>query len=315
MAESVNSPTPISISPRTRSTRDYWRQSRRPLTSLLFVFPLLAVYEGGVVYLGPEAVRNGADVWLQQLLDVLGVGGYLLLPFLTVFILLAWHYTTRESWRVSGLVLYAMAAESYGAGPLAGDPRAGAVGAAVDLRSRWAHGHAVCLGDRAGGPLVFHRTGAVLRRGFTRRCCFADPAADGDCSSGNALAFARIQVFGGVVLTSLAFSTAHYVGPYGEPLTAYTFVFRFVAGAVFGMLFVYRGFGIAAGTTRCTTSSVGFPVLEGSRSRQETPPRLASGGGARAPRSGRQPWPRCGLRRGHTSFRPRHPPQSSPGGC
>jgi hypothetical protein len=57
-----------------------------------------------------------------------------------------------------------------------------------------------------------------------------------------------------VVLTSLTFAAAHYVGPYGEPVQPFrsafwfSFSFRFLAGAFFGTLFVYRGFGIAAGT-------------------------------------------------------------------
>jgi len=51
-----------------------------------------------------------------------------------------------------------------------------------------------------------------------------------------------------IVLTSLLFSAAHYVGPSGAPLRWFRFVFRFVAGAFFATLFVYRGFGIAVGT-------------------------------------------------------------------
>ena len=63
---------------------DYWQQSRRPLTSLAFVTPLLLVYEAGVLWLGPHAMRNGADVWLRQLLDLLGFSQYFLLPLLTL---------------------------------------------------------------------------------------------------------------------------------------------------------------------------------------------------------------------------------------
>ena len=59
---------------------DYWQQSREPLTSLAFVAPLLAVYELGVVLLGRQAARNGVDVWLRGLLDLLGTGQYFLLP-------------------------------------------------------------------------------------------------------------------------------------------------------------------------------------------------------------------------------------------
>ena len=51
-----------------------------------------------------------------------------------------------------------------------------------------------------------------------------------------------------VILTSLLFSAAHYVGPHGEAFEAFSFSFRCTAGAFFAVLFVYRGFGIAAGT-------------------------------------------------------------------
>jgi hypothetical protein len=51
-----------------------------------------------------------------------------------------------------------------------------------------------------------------------------------------------------VLLTSAIFSAAHYVGPHGDLLDAFSFLFRFTAGAFFAVLFVFRGFGIAAGT-------------------------------------------------------------------
>ena len=89
----------------------YWQQSRRPLTCLAFVSPLLALYEVGVLWLGPLAMRNGADVWLRQLLDLLGFGQYFLLPVLTVAILLGWHHATRQTWQVVPGVLYGMVAE------------------------------------------------------------------------------------------------------------------------------------------------------------------------------------------------------------
>ena len=57
-----------------------------------------------------------------------------------------------------------------------------------------------------------------------------------------------MRIVGAVLLTSTIFSAAHYLGPYGEAFDAFSFAFRFLAGAFFAVLFVYRGFGIAAGT-------------------------------------------------------------------
>jgi membrane protease YdiL (CAAX protease family) len=66
-----------------------------------------------------------------------------------------------------------------------------------------------------------------------------------------------------VAITSVAFAVAHYVGPAGDTVNLASadfwlgFSFRTMAGALFGMLFVCRGFGIAAGT------HAGYDILVG----------------------------------------------------
>jgi membrane protease YdiL (CAAX protease family) len=50
-----------------------------------------------------------------------------------------------------------------------------------------------------------------------------------------------------VALTSLMFAAAHHVGPEREALVLSTFTFRASAGAFFAAIFLFRGFGIAAG--------------------------------------------------------------------
>src|SRR6266480_1571918 len=44
------------------------------------------------------------------------------------------------------------------------------------------------------------------------------------------------------------FSAFHYIGPYGDRLQLYSFVFRMVAGLFFSALYLARGFGITAWT-------------------------------------------------------------------
>jgi membrane protease YdiL (CAAX protease family) len=57
------------------------------------------------------------------------------------------------------------------------------------------------------------------------------------------------------VLAALAsatlFSTAHHVGPYGQPYSNYLFLFRLAAGLYFALLYHLRGFGIAVGAHAC----------------------------------------------------------------
>ena len=50
------------------------------------------------------------------------------------------------------------------------------------------------------------------------------------------------------LLGAFVFSAYHYVGPYGDPFSLQTFLYRFVAGLVLNVLYLVRGFGITAYT-------------------------------------------------------------------
>ncbi|REK12048.1 MAG: CPBP family intramembrane metalloprotease [Planctomycetota bacterium] len=235
----------------TGAASGYLRQSRRPLVSLAFVVPLLLLYEGGVVVLGPNAVRNGADVWLRQFLDMLGFSQYFLLPGLTIALLLAWHHVVRDRWRVSALVLYGMFVECAVWGMLlVGLARIEGMAAHFALGGEplqqtsnavpWAVG---ARGAFLGRMLGY--VGAGVYEEMLFRLLLLPPVAFCARQLG---ARPGVRVAGAILLTSLIFSAAHYVGPHGDSLDAFTFFFRFTAGAVFAVLFVYRGFGIAAGS-------------------------------------------------------------------
>lgn len=241
---SVPTPSP----PLAPQTVDYWAESRRPLVSLVFVAPLLAAYEMGVLVLGHHAVRNGVDVWLRGFLERLDFGQYFLLPVLTICILLAWHYTLREPWRFRGAILSGMAIECALL----------AVGLRLILQLQNGLVHPVLGAIPSGGQVSMTVSeapsalggaigflGAGVYEELLFRLILLPPVIWGVCRSG-APWLAGVAV--AVVVTSLAFAAAHYVGPYGDSIDWFGFVFRFFAGVLFSVLFVYRGFGIAAGT-------------------------------------------------------------------
>src|SRR5262245_61288691 len=101
-------PRPKTTHPPTDRWPDYLRQSRLPLASLAFVLPLLVLYEGGVLLLGEEASRNGADVWLRGGLNHLGLAHYFLLPLLTVGLLLSAQHVSGQPWRFAPVAIYGM---------------------------------------------------------------------------------------------------------------------------------------------------------------------------------------------------------------
>src|SRR4051794_7855498 len=72
---------------------EYPAATRHPWPCLLFVLPLLAVYEMGVVRLGgpqPETLRNGADCWLRHGLAVVGMKQSYWAPALLLALLVLW---------------------------------------------------------------------------------------------------------------------------------------------------------------------------------------------------------------------------------
>jgi len=230
---------PSPCAPIARAAETYWVESRQPLASLVFITPWLVVYEASMFLPVTSAVRNGADAWMRQFLAWARFGQYFLLPILTVCILLGWHYTTRKPWRLSRGLLWSMAGEcallAIGLRlllflqrhlwqPIAGSPRlsiAETLGASVSY-----------LGAGIYEELLFRLI--LLSLGvWTLRRLKVEP---------------RPSMVVGVLLTSLMFAAAHHVGPYGDPFGWFVFLFRFLAGVFFSILFLCRGFGIAAGT-------------------------------------------------------------------
>ena len=215
----------------------YWSLSRTPLTSLLFSMPLVLAYEGGVLLLGRGSPRNGADVWLRQLLDALGFGAYFLLPTLTVIGLLAWHHIEHDEWRFSPAVLAGMALECL-------VWAAALIGVARLQERLWPLAAAVAVDEGVLARLVAF-CGAGLYEEVLFRLLLLPVLA----WSFERLGFSTVPAAcWAVVTSSLLFSAAHYVGPLGDSFAIYSFTFRFLAGLFFALLFSIRGFGVAAGT-------------------------------------------------------------------
>jgi membrane protease YdiL (CAAX protease family) len=183
-------------------------------------------------------------------LERAGVSCGPVLPALIVLALLTWHIAGRHAWRVSRETLSGMLAESLlfaflliVAGQLqsiAFDRIAGG----TDVASTASVTASVARGSIGGAARAVTYLGAGIYEEFLFRLCLL-PAAYGlfrlvKIPSGPAAGLA-------VLLTSLTFAAAHHVGPGGEPLAAFPFLFRTFAGLFFSALFVLRGFGVTVG--------------------------------------------------------------------
>jgi membrane protease YdiL (CAAX protease family) len=224
-----NMTTTSEHAPLTQRAERYWVESRQPLASLVFIAPLLIIYEIGVLLLG---VQNGADVFMRRLLDGLGFGQHFLLPVLTMCILLGWHHLAREPWKLSGGIFSGMAVESI------------LLGIVLRMLSFVQNSlMTLSIGEKIKDAVGF--LGAGIYEELLFRLILFSLVAWVCRRMGTTH---RMSMILGVVISSLLFALAHHVGANGELFDAYYFIFRFIAGVFFSILFIYRGFGITAGS-------------------------------------------------------------------
>jgi hypothetical protein len=231
----------------------YLRSTRHPWASLLFLVPLLAAYEGGVLWLGGDQaarLRNGADAWLRWVLEVFGVGQVVAAPLIVVGVLVVWswwRWADRPADPVttwfgmafeSGAFAFLLWQFSQNFGPLMDH-----LGVRLEITVQTGRVAQVLTYIGAGiYEEVLFRLGlfvgaCVVLRGVRLPWLVAVPLAAGGAA--------------------VAFAAAHHTGPYGEPMNPPVFLFRALAGLYLTALFVGRGFGIAVG------AHAGYDVLVG----------------------------------------------------
>jgi hypothetical protein len=233
----------------------YLKATRHPWACLVFVLPLLAAYEGGVLWLGsaqPDGLRNGADTWLRWVLEAFGLSHLYWPPALLALILIGW------GWR---------------RGNRPPDMLSVWIGMGIESMV-----FAVCLWGLSRGLAPFLESLGILAT--AARSCTPEPAIEQIISYVGAGVYEetlfRLLLYSGLAwlgmkadlpragafllaagISAVLFSAAHNMGPYGEPYDGSVFLFRALAGLYFVLLFRLRGFGIAVGT------HTGYDVLVG----------------------------------------------------
>ncbi len=231
----------------------YWKRSQFPLQALLFLLPLLVIYELALPYVVSNGVQHVvSDIYARRLLsrffEMLGVAAYHLPALIIVVVLLCWHVARRDPWCFrprlyvgmwcESLVLalplcaFAIMLQLCGALPDAADGLAATTGAADDWKARMIF----AIGAGIYEELLF-RLIAISLLHMVLIDVLALPKRSG-----------TLVVVG---LSALAFGLYHFptynfldwdAGQWGR------LVFYTGAGVYFAVLFVVRGFGIVAGT-------------------------------------------------------------------
>lgn len=250
-----------STSPRTI---DYWSESRRPLASLIFLLPLLAVYECGIRWSNGEqiaAVQNGADTWMRIWLLQAGVDRPWVLPLLIIAVLLACHVVGKHPWRISMETFIGMFSES-----LLGAIVLLVLGQVLSIGFRnfgWMPADVVEAAIPSHAATAVGFVGAGIYEEVLFRLLLLPLAY---CALRLLLIPRRWAAVTAVITTSVVFSLAHYIEPssgsqwpslsafsgaaehiVSAPETWFGCGFRMLAGVVFAALFLVRGFGITVG--------------------------------------------------------------------
>jgi hypothetical protein len=237
--------------------QSYWRLSVTPLHTLVFLLPLIVMYEvGSILYLQNATSGTmrtvGARAILTRFFEAFGAPGLHLPAITLVVVLFTWHVFTREKWRIYPGVLIGMAMESaalvlpllvlglivdrrlgvQGAAPAAGQFIELAGVATADLRALpWQERLTLSIGAGLYEELVFRLVMITAIHAL-----LADVFR---INKGTAAVIA-------CAVSAVSFALYHDVSISGVRGTADMRVLVFLTGAglYFGVLFLIRGFGI-----------------------------------------------------------------------
>ena len=224
-----------------RVVKGYFARSELPLVSLAFLLPFIVLYEVGTWQFTTDAARQTeqriiAFNLLQEFFALFGASGRYLPALAVGLILICWHVARQDPWRVEPRYLWAMLGESL----LLALPLLGIGFVATHYLE---HYLPLFAARKTAGLLVLSIGAGIYEELVFRLIAFT------------LLSFVFVDLMkmskgrAGllmVVSSSLLFSLYHYLGH--EQFDFGTFAFRTAAGAYFGAVFVFRGFGITAGT-------------------------------------------------------------------
>ena len=230
----------------------YYDYSRSPYYAVVAALPLLVAYEMlltlGNGDIAQGQVRNAADVWLRSLLVSLGVSPSTATLVMILGLILSVPLVRSKEVRLVpsyfGMMLLEAIAYGFTLGivinyilafmvsifqPLLIPALAALPSVAIPREGGMLQGLALSLGAGLFEELFFRVILLGVLLFLTRK-------------------FLTTWVSAVVSITAAAllFSLAHYVGPLGEPLELHSFLFRWMAGLVFTVLYYLRGFAITA---------------------------------------------------------------------
>ncbi len=219
----------------------YYYVTQRPWPSLVFILPMLLLFEVYTYLRTGGGSEGGSELVAEWLIvstaNIIGSGGFYFPGLLTIVILVGWHVAARHPWRFDPWVLPGMLGESL----LWTVPlfvynqvlQTALVAGSEEGGGRWLDQIVRSLGAGIYEELVFRLIAITILV-----IVFVD-----------VLRMPRSMAALVIMLAAAALFAASHHYPLGnEPFDRVRFFFRTGAGLYLAGLFVFRGFGVAAGT-------------------------------------------------------------------
>ena len=217
---------------------NYFKQSRSPFYSFVFILPLCIIYEIGITLISSQdlpTIRNGADVLLRKLLETIGLSGIYGMGLLLFIGILIAYFVNKGKFKkltIKSNYFLIMIIES--------------LFWSVVLFLILSQGQ-LLLG-KGTAKLLMQQIVLSIGSGIFEEFVFRVILV-----SGIALIvglFIKKQYIYkmsvSIIIAAVIFSVFHFIGEYADTPKISLFLLRFVAGIILGYIYILRGFGIAA---------------------------------------------------------------------
>lgn len=237
----------------------YLKATSQPIYSLLFLLPLLMGYELTAVWVNFDRnlqIRNAADIMIKNLLLQFGIRSMLgfMMAVVAIAIVAALIALKDTEDSIQPRYFGGMLIESLLYASMLGTLASRCTDLALGVPGSLALAPGLSMGPADPGFLsqIMIALGAGVYEEIVFRVLLISVLLSGFD------VFGRLPFLGflrgpkgsmlAAFLAALLFSGFHYMGAYGEPFLAVTFVYRFFAGLILAGIYVTRGLGIAAWT-------------------------------------------------------------------
>ncbi len=216
----------------------YFKQSKSPFYSFIFILPLFVIYEFGISAISSKdlpTIRNSADVLLRKILATVGISGiYGMAMLLLIGIIITFFINKGEfsKLKFKGNYFIFMIFES--------------ILWSVILFIILSQGQLI-LGKGTAKLLIQQivlSIGSGIFEEFVFRVVLVSSFALIVGLFFKKQYFYKMSI--AVIIAAVIFSLFHFIGDYADIPKTSLFILRFTAGIILGYIYILRGFGIAA---------------------------------------------------------------------